>query len=97
MKDGTTSEVEGIVLNERWGIDKRTVKNVTYTKAGEERTLSSSDFYLTHIPSGYLVTNAKTQKALKELVNRPDMIAEDDLHKILEATVAFWNERMWKG
>ena len=83
MKDGTTQSVTGLVINNRWGIDKR--------------TLSSSGFYLTHIPTGTLVTNASTQKALKELVNQPDMIEEDDLKKIAVATVKFWNARDWKG
>lgn len=81
MRDGTTQKVNGIVINNRWGIDKR-------------EQLSS--FFLTHIPTGALVTNARTQKALKELVNRADMIEEDDPQKILDAVAKFWNERSWQ-
>ena len=97
MKDGEEKEVTGIVINERWGIDKRQYETTRTNKNGESKTTLSSCFYLTHIPTGILVTNANTQKALKELVNRPDMIEEDDLEKILYATVDFWNERWWQG
>lgn len=97
MKDGTKKTVTGLVINNRWGIDKRQYEVVKINKNGEKKTTLSSCFYLTHIPTGILVTNANTQKALKELVNRPDMIEEDDLEKILYATVDFWNERWWQG
>ena len=82
MKDGTSKSVKGMVINNRWGIDKR-----------EEL----SSFFLTHTPTGMLVTNARTQKALRELVNRPDMIEEDDPKKIAIAVGKFWNERGWQG
>ena len=97
MKDGTKKTVTGLVINNRWGIDKRQYEVVKINKNGEKRTTLSSCFYLTHIPTGILVTNANTQKALKELVNRPDMIEEDDLENIMMATVDFWNERWWQG
>lgn len=82
MNDGTTQTVKGLVINDRWGIDKR-----------EEL----SSFFLTHIPTGMLITNANTQKALKELVNRSDMIEEDDPIKISKAVASFWDERGWRG
>lgn len=97
MKDGTKKTVTGLVINNRWGIDKRQYEVVKINKNGEKRTTLSSCFYLTHIPTGILVTNANTQKVLKELVNRPDMIEEDDLENIMMATVDFWNERWWQG
>lgn len=96
MKDGTKKEVEGIVINNKWGIDKRAQEVVRQTKDGEKVSLSYS-FCLTHIPSGILVTSANTQKALKELVNREDMIDEDDFHKMAVAVGKFWNERGWVG
>lgn len=97
MKDGTKKTVTGLIVNGRWGIDKRQYEVVKTNKKGESKTALSSMFCLTHIPTGTLVTNANTQKALKELINRPDMIEEDDLKKIYEATVDFWNERWWQG
>ena len=81
MKDGTKKDVSGIVIDGVWGIDKREDKS----------------FYLTHIPTGALVTNASTQKALKELVSRPDMIDETSVDKIAKAVGDFWNSRRWKG
>lgn len=80
MNNGSTQEVNGLIVNNRWGIDKRL-----------------SSFYLTHIPTGALVTNANTQKTLKELINRDDMIEEDDVKKIAKAVGDFWNERGWRG
>lgn len=96
MKDGTYKLVTGLVVNNRWGIDKRQQEVKRQTKDGEKVSLSSS-FFLTHIPTGVLVTNANTQRALKELVNREDMIEEDDPGKIAKAVGAFWNERGWIG
>lgn len=81
MKNGTKVEVKGLVIDGKWGIDKREDKF----------------FYLTHIPTGALITNAKTQKALKELVSRPDMVDEDDPMKIYKAVCNFWNSRRWQG
>lgn len=81
MKDGTEQEVSGLVIDGMWGIDKRDDKF----------------FYLTHVPTGALVTNARTQKALKELVSRPDMVDETDISKIAKAVGDFWNSREWKG
>lgn len=97
MKDGTTKTVEGIIINDRWGIDKRQVEVTKTNKNGEEKTSLSSAFYLTHIPTGTLVTNGNTQKVLKELANRPDMIEEDNLEKIAKATFSFWDSRWWQG
>ena len=97
MKDGTEKTVSGMVFNNRWGIDKRQYEVIKINKNGESRTTLSSCFYLTHIPTGALVTNANTQKTLKELVNRPDMVEEDDPKKIVKAVGDFWNERWWQG
>jgi len=96
MKNGTEQTVTGIVINKRWGIDKRAQEVVRQTKDGEKVSLSYS-FCLTHIPSGILVTSANTQKALKELINREDMIDEDDFHKMAVAVGKFWNQRGWQG
>lgn len=81
MNDGTTKTVEGVIVNDIWGIDKR-----------EDKC-----FYLTHIPTGTLITNGKTQKVLKEFVNGQDVIDETDLQKIANEVVKFWNTRWWKG
>ena len=97
MLDGTTRQVTGLVINRRWGIDKRTTTTIMTNKDGEERTLSSSDFYLSYLPTGMLITSGRTQRVLKELVNRPDMIDEDDPFRIAEAVIDFWNKRGWKG
>ena len=97
MKDGTSKSVTGMVFNNRWGIDKREYESFKTNKNGETRRTLSSYFCLTHIPTGMLVTNGNTQKVLRELINRPDMIEEDDLKKIAIATVKFWNERGWQG
>ena len=97
MKDGEEVEVSGLIINKRWGIDKRTEETEKVLKSGEKRTALSSSFYMTKIPEGYLVTSANTQKALKELANRPDMIEEDDPKKIMTAVCKFWNERGWRG
>ena len=96
MADGTKKTVLGIVVNNRWGIDKREVETVKHTKDGDKVTLSHF-FVLTYIPNGALVTSANTQKALMELVNREDMIEQDDIAKIANAVSEFWNERGWKG
>lgn len=96
LKDGSSTLVEGVVINGRWGIDKRATETKRQTKDGEKISLSSS-YFLTHIPTGCLVTNANTQRALKELVNRSDMIEEDNPKKIATAVGAFWNERGWIG
>lgn len=97
MKNGSVTRVEGLVINSRWGIDKRCFSNETTLKTGNIRVTQRCDYYLTHIPTGILITNARTQKALNELVNREDMIDEDDPKKIIEAVGKFWNEREWRG
>ena len=97
MKDGSSTLVEGVIINNKWGIDKRQQEVKKTTKAGEERVSLSSSFFLTHIPTGCLVTNANTQKALREFVNRFDVIDEDDPVKLAKALGQFWNERGWIG
>lgn len=97
MKDGSISHVEGLVINSRWGIDRRCTVSETTCKNGNTRITNSCGYYLTHIPSGMLISNASTQKALKELINREDMIDEDDPKKIIKAVGKFWNERGWQG
>lgn len=96
MKDGTKQEREGLIFNNRWAIEKRQEEKIRSTKDGDKVSLSSY-FALTHIPTGILVTTANTQKALKELINREDMIDEDDLHKMAVAVGKFWNEKGWQG
>ena len=49
MKDGEEKEVTGIVINERWGIDKRQYETTRTNKNGESKTTLSSYFCLTHI------------------------------------------------
>lgn len=96
MKDGSWEEREGQIFGERWAIDKRQEEKVRKTKDGEKVSLSSY-FALTYLPTGILVATANTQKTLKELMNREDVIAEDDMLKLLYAVVDFWNKRGWKG
>ena len=96
MADGGKRKVMGIIINDRWGIDKRETETVRHTKDGDKVSLSHF-FVLTYIPNGVLVTSANTQKALMELVNREDMIEQDDIAKIANAVSEFWNERGWKG
>lgn len=80
MKDGTKQTVSGVQIGTLWGIDKR----------------EPSYFVLTHLPTGAFVTSSRTQKALKELCNKPEMIDATDVKDIAKAVVNFWNERGWK-
>lgn len=96
-KDGTTEVVEGIIVNDIWGIDKRTTENVTYTSKGEKRSNKSSDYYLTHIPSGMLVTVASTRKTLMEIANLEALMDENDPYAIWNAVLKYWDKRGWKG
>lgn len=96
MRDDSEQEVQGIVVNGVWGIDKRTTTKTTYTANGEEKKSNSSDFFLTHIPTGTLVTNARTRKALMEIANLEDLMDEEDLGAIAKAVVKYWNAKGWK-
>ena len=96
MRDGTTKEVEGEVVNGVWGIDKRATQKVTYNANGEEKVSTTSDYFLTHVPSGVLITNARTKKALMEIANLEDLMDEDDMTKVGRAVIAYWNNRGWK-
>lgn len=97
MKDGRSILVEGVIINGKWGIDKRQQEVRRQTKSGEEKVSLSSSFFLTHIPTGCLVTSANTQKSLREFVNRFDVIDEDNPEKLAKALGKFWNERGWIG
>lgn len=96
LQKGGTREVTGLVINKIWGIDKRQSFTEVTNKNGEVRTLSSQDFYMTHIPTGVLVTNASTQKALKELANQPEMINPKGFQEIINCVYKFWDARGWK-
>lgn len=53
-------------------------------------------FYLTHLPTGVLVTNSRTRKALMELANRSDMTDQNDFTVMANAVKDFWDRRWWK-
>lgn len=84
MRDGTEQVIEGDVVNEIYGIDKRKVGDFPIA------------YYMTHIPSGVLVTNARTKKALMEIANLPQMIDQTDHNKMREAVAGYWNRKGWK-
>ena len=103
MQDGTFQEVEGEVVNNIWGIDKRTVVTGEQTlKDGTTRTLSSTSYMVTHIPTGaFLPTGSfRTIKAAKLLLNEPeffiDELDSDAVMEMAKALGRFWNERGWK-
>lgn len=96
MRDGSELTVEGEVINGRWGIDKRLTQKKTYTANGEEKVSQSSDYILTHVPTGMLITTARTKKALLELINRPRMIDQDDPNVMLKEVAEYWNAKGWK-
>lgn len=96
MKDGSSNEVTGSIINGVWGIDKRVFEKKTYTASGEERVSKSQDYYLTHIPSGMLVTNSKKKRTLMEIANLSSLMDENDPRKILTAVMRFWDDRWWK-
>lgn len=95
MKDGTEREVTGVVIGD-YGIDKRMSQKVTYNAQGEEKVSQSSDYFLTHIPTGMLLTSARTRKALLEIANRSNMIDQTDFTTMLKEIVDYWNSRGWK-
>lgn len=96
MRTGESRQVTGYIVNDIYGIDKRITQKTTYNEQGEEKVSQSSDFFLTHIPTGVLITNARTRKALMELVNRPDMVDQNDMHQMALAVAGYWNQREWK-
>lgn len=96
MKDDTTQEVDGIIVNGIYGIDKRTTQEETQTKNGETKVTNTSAFCLTHIPTGILVTTSRTRKTLMELANLSEMTDLTDLTKMVNIVVAFWEKRNWK-
>lgn len=83
MRDGSDQEIEGEVVNGVWGIDKRTIGK-------------GSGYYLTHVPTGTLITNSRTKRSLMEIANLEDLMDEDDMTKVGRAVIAFWDERGWK-
>lgn len=85
MRDGTERTVKGTIVNDIYGIDKRIYKG------------TSTAFFLTHIPSGVLITNADKKKSLMEIANLPEMIDQTDPAKIAKAVGKYWNDRWWKG
>lgn len=84
MRDGSEQVIEGDVVNEIYGIDKRKVGDFPIS------------YYMTHIPSGVLVTNARTKKALMEIANLPQMIDQTNHDKMRETVARYWNKKGWK-
>lgn len=58
MKDGLKMEVEGAIMTDQWGIDKR----------------ENGQYVLTHLPSGKLVWSSKKQTFLKLLIQEPEFV-----------------------
>ena len=103
MKDGTTKEVEGEVVNKIWGVDKRTeITGEQTLKDGRVRTLSSTDYIVTHIPTGAQLPTARfrTLKSAKLLLSEPefffDKLNEEAVEGMRKAITRFWNARGWK-
>lgn len=84
MKNGEPQEVEGYVVNEVWGIDKR----------------ANNYYVLTYIPNGCLVDSARTIKFLKMLVQEPEFFDFDGTpktcDKLVTAISRYRNEHGWK-
>lgn len=84
MDNGMDTEVEGMVFNEVWGIDKR----------------ENGYYVLTYIPNGCLVHSARTQKFLKMLVQEPEFFDFDGTPagaaKLAAAIGRYRNEHGWK-
>lgn len=80
MRDGTTQEVEGEVVNKIWGIDKRgSDYHITHLPTGS------------HLPLGLF----RTLKAAKLMLQEPEFFL-DDLSKLPSAIHRFWETRGWK-
>lgn len=101
--DGTKEEVEGEVVNGIWGIDKRTTVTGEQTlKDGRTRTLSSTSYVITHIPTGAALPTCsfRTLKSAKLLLAEPeffvDAITEQTVREMADAIGRFWNARGWK-
>ena len=103
MNDETKVEVEGEIINGIWGIDKRTeVTGEQKRKDGTVRTLSSTSYIITHIPTGGALPTARfrTLKSAKLLLSEPEFFFDelDDkaVYAMAEAIGRFWNARGWK-
>lgn len=96
MRSGEERTVEGEIVNDIWGIDKRMTQKTTYTKNGEEKVSQSSDYFLTHVPSGTLITNARTKRALMEIANLPIMIDQNNFQLMMVAVNEYWESKGWK-
>lgn len=103
MDDGTEQEVEGEIVNNVWGIDKRTlVTGEQVMKDGTKRTLSSTSYVITHIPTGSMLPTCsfRTLKSAKLLLSEPEFfindVTDDDVKKMADAIGRFWNARGWK-
>ena len=78
-KDGTVEEVEGIVVNEIWGVDKRTtVYGKQVMKDGAVKPLSYSAYIITHIPTGSHLPlgTCRTQRNAVMLLQEPEFFEE---------------------
>lgn len=103
MRDGTKREVEGEVVNKIWGIDKRTeVTGEQTLKDGRVRALSSTEYIITHIPTGATLPTCRfrTMKAAKLLLSEPefyfDELDKQTITDMADAIGRFWNARGWK-
>lgn len=103
MEDGTKKEVEGEVVNKIWGIDKRMeVTGEQTLKDGRTRTLTSTDYIITHIPTGAALPTCRfrTMKAAKLLLSEPefyfDELNQQAISDMADAIGRFWNARGWK-
>lgn len=60
-------------------------------------------FFLTHVPTGYLVEGARTMKFLKELIAQPEFrdcsseLTLEEVNKIAEAITRLRAEKGWKA
>lgn len=103
MKDGSIQEVEGEVVNKKWGIDKRTMVSGEQTlKDGTKRALSSTLYCITYLPNGAAppLCNFRTLKSAKLLLNEPefffDELNEESVRGMAQAIGRFWNNCGWK-
>lgn len=74
------------------------VKEVEGTKLTDQFHYHKDEglYWLTHTPSGMLVTSAKRVKSLKELINEPEFFDDLTVKSMFEAYKRWTQRNQWK-
>ena len=76
-KDGTKEVITGTEIVPNYAYDKRCLFEETTTNSkGEEKTVRSYTYILTHTPTGTLITSSDKVVALKLLCAEPEFFDE---------------------